>query len=633
MRRIALLTVLAACAPTDEPTGPDVQMASDSPYTVIHAYPVARCDGESDDLLTGGLGLAGLRAPAAPADASLRTMAVHYNFRAIVDVTAAGGFGSLTGPEPGSEKIAGTEYLSVLKLGDAGEPFAVAVQIPSDFDRDQACLVLGPSSGSRGVYGAIGTASAFGLPRGCAVALVDKMTGGGVFHLASEEGYAGDFSLTDGDAEDLLFRPAASAELSAYVERRPDALAVKHAHSKKNVQQYWGATVLAAGEYALETLNRHFETDAFVPNTVDIIAASISNGGYAVLAAAEQDDAGFIDGVVAAEPNVTLADGDSLDLLAYSAEMNLYAPCAALAPANTSRPGAAAIAPARALYENWCGRLVADGLLAEGETESVATEAMAKVRAAGFLPQTDDLLNYGLAIRLWPAVTTLYTNAFGRMGVEDEFCSVRFAYATPFGQPRPATDEEKRTHAALSSGSPPVAGVGLVSDPATFEAAYDATRCFYEAAAADTRLASVAAGERETRLTGALTQPTIILHGRADALIPVTQSSRPYAATASTGAAPFAYYEIEHGQHFDAFLPLPDLADKFVPMHVYFERSGDLMLDHLRAGAALPPSQLVRTAPRAAGAPLGAENTPEIAAAPTADTAILVSDGRLTVPD
>ncbi|MEL6363855.1 MAG: 3-hydroxybutyrate oligomer hydrolase family protein [Pseudomonadota bacterium] len=633
MRRIALLAVLAACSPADEPDGSDRVPEDAAAWRVLHAEAPATFDGETDDLLTGGLGLAGLRSLTAPSDASLRTLAVHYNFRAIVDVTDAGGFGRLTGPAAGEAKTPGTEYLALLELEAGGEPFSVAVQIPEALDREDPCLVIGPSSGSRGVYGAIGTASAFGLPRGCAVALTDKMTGGGVYHLATDQGYALDFRLAAGEAEDVLFRPDGGTELADYAARQPDALAVKHAHSKDNVQQYWGATVLAAGEYAFDVLNAHFDTDEFTPASTIVLAASISNGGYAVLAAAEQDGAGFLDGVVASEPNVTLTDGETLDLLTYAAEMNLYAPCAALAPENVGRPGAAAIAAARRLYETWCARLVADGRLPEGDDAAAPRAAMERIRAAGFLPQTDDLLNYGLAIRLWPAVSTLYTNAFGAMGVEDEFCGVRYAYATPIGTPRAPTAEEKRTHAALSSGSPPVAGVGLVSDPPTFEAAYDATVCFYEAAAGANRLASVEAGARAVRLKGQVSAPTIVLHGRADALIPVTQSSRPYAAKASAGAAPFAYYEIEHGQHFDAFLPLPDLSDKFVPMHVHFEAAGDLMLDHLRAGAPLPPSQVVRTTPRAPGAPLADANVPPIAAEPGPESRIDVADGRLSVPD
>src|SRR3546814_1144686 len=55
--------------------------------------------------------------------------------------------------------------------------------------RSRPCIVLGPSSGSRGVYGAIGTAGEWGLKKGCAVALSDTGKGMGLHDLTdrSEE--------------------------------------------------------------------------------------------------------------------------------------------------------------------------------------------------------------------------------------------------------------------------------------------------------------------------------------------------------------------------------------------------------------------------------------------------------------
>ena len=53
----------------------------------------------------------------------------------------------------------------------------IAVQVPDSFNQTAPCLVLGPSSGSRGVYGAIATAGEWGLKHGCAVALVDAGKG------------------------------------------------------------------------------------------------------------------------------------------------------------------------------------------------------------------------------------------------------------------------------------------------------------------------------------------------------------------------------------------------------------------------------------------------------------------------
>ena len=46
--------------------------------------------------------------------------------------------------------------------------------------------MLGPSSGSRGVYGAIATAGDWGLKHGCAVALVDAGKGVGLYDLSDD---------------------------------------------------------------------------------------------------------------------------------------------------------------------------------------------------------------------------------------------------------------------------------------------------------------------------------------------------------------------------------------------------------------------------------------------------------------
>ena len=60
------------------------------------------------------------------------------------------------------------------------------VQIPASFNAGGACIVTATSSGSRGVYGAIGSAGEWGLKRGCVVAYTDKGTGTGVHDLATD---------------------------------------------------------------------------------------------------------------------------------------------------------------------------------------------------------------------------------------------------------------------------------------------------------------------------------------------------------------------------------------------------------------------------------------------------------------
>ncbi|WP_235031158.1 D-(-)-3-hydroxybutyrate oligomer hydrolase, partial [Geminicoccus flavidas] len=121
-----------------------------------------------NDLLTGGLGAARLADPTpVPVDLadpeSLRTAAIFNNYRALVDTSSGGGYGRLYGPWVGptaadaTGRIHGVEYLT-LATDRHGDRVTLMVQIPQGFDSQAACIVTAPSSGSRGVYGAIGTA-------------------------------------------------------------------------------------------------------------------------------------------------------------------------------------------------------------------------------------------------------------------------------------------------------------------------------------------------------------------------------------------------------------------------------------------------------------------------------------------
>ena len=68
-------------------------------------------DGNSDDLLTAGLGKTGLAGaaptvavPTAPTAAELRKLAIYNNYRALVDIAANGGYGTLYGPNVDVER-------------------------------------------------------------------------------------------------------------------------------------------------------------------------------------------------------------------------------------------------------------------------------------------------------------------------------------------------------------------------------------------------------------------------------------------------------------------------------------------------------------------------------------------------
>src|SRR6185369_2444634 len=172
------------------------------PARVVNVVGPATYDGATDDLLTAGLGKSGIGGaapgfadPLNPTSAELRRRAIYANYRGIIDPTVAGGYGTLYGPNIdvngsdtlGEGKIAGKEYLAYADDGSGKKNVTIAVQIPASFDPKNPCIVTGPSSGSRGVYGAIGTSGDWGLKHGCAVAYTDAGKGTGYHDLAADK--------------------------------------------------------------------------------------------------------------------------------------------------------------------------------------------------------------------------------------------------------------------------------------------------------------------------------------------------------------------------------------------------------------------------------------------------------------
>jgi hydroxybutyrate-dimer hydrolase len=96
------------------------------------------------------------------------------------------------------------------------------------------------------------------------------------------------------------------------------------------------------------------------------------------------------------------------------------------------------------------------------------------------------------------------------------------------------------------------------------------------------------------------------------------------------------YYEVEHGHHFDAFNALPGWGERFVPLQPQLQQAMNLMHAHLTTRAKLPPSQVVRSHPRAvvggAPEPLTAGHLGAIRANPARD-AIRFRRGTLLVPE
>ncbi|MGH8081714.1 MAG: 3-hydroxybutyrate oligomer hydrolase family protein, partial [Lysobacter sp.] len=459
--------VLLACAASPDPANaasraakPARSNTAKDPTSMFSATRQTDHRGEHDDLLSAGLGLDGLRAMVPPAFADavhpsaqeLRRRALWANWRGIADLAPGGGYGELYGS---LANVPGREFSAFATVPGAKQPHRVLVQVPDAFDTKERCVVVTASSGSRGIYGSIAVAGAWGLPKGCAVAYTDKGAGTDYFDLDAGRGVRADGSVGEA-GEALAFAPNASQRENA------SGIAFKHAHSQDNPEADWGRHVRQAAQFALASLDRAFPEQApFTAANTRIIAVGISNGGGAVLRAAELGgDGGLADGwldaVVAGEPNIYVQG--ARPLYDYTTEAALLMPCALL-----HKPlGAMPVAPITGdSAQSFCDFAASIGGLGDAarqaDTPARAQAAYERMRASGW---SDDALRAGaLSVNfdLWRAVAATYASAYGRFAPAGQARSkdpdqpwVRFAYATATpaskdaaAAPRAASDAER----------------------------------------------------------------------------------------------------------------------------------------------------------------------------------------------
>ncbi len=655
-------------------------------------------NGTSDDLLTAGLGKTGLGSatpptvanPTAPTASELRRLAIYNNYRALLDIAPAGGYGLLYGPNIdvsggntlGEGRIAGTEYIAYADDGTGVKNVTLLIQIPTSFDRVSPCIVTATSSGSRGVYGAIGTAGEWGLKHNCAVAYADKGTGIGVHDLATNT-----INLQDGTRLDAVAAGTRSnftatvsgAALATFNTANPFRMAIKHAHSQQNPERDWGGDTLNAVRFAFWALNDAFgernpdgtTRQTFKADNTIVIASSVSNGGAAAIAAAEQDTEGLIDGVAVAEPVLELTPIAGLaitrgtttivaggkTLYDYFTFANLYQPCAALSARAAGSPGAALL-PA-ALSTSRCTSLKAKGLLNASTLGDQAEESLDKLIAAGWQPESNTLhsSHYRLAV---PPVVATYANAYGRFRVEDNLCGFSYASTDAAGKPVALAAASLAQIFGPFNGVGLSSGINIVNNLSPGGALVDLTSLSPSTGTADLNLDGAVCqrnlwtgtdanavrlqnGVRETLRSGNLRgKPAIIVAGRSDTLIPVNFNARTYfgANKIVDGASKLVYIEVTNAQHFDAFIDnaaLPGYDSTLVPLHYYFIQAMDRVFANLKTGAALPPSQLVRTTPRGgtpgAAPAITTANVPAISSTPAATNLITFSNNTVTIPD
>jgi hydroxybutyrate-dimer hydrolase len=672
--------------------------ANTKPDFVIGAISKASLDGTSDDLLTAGLGKAGLQGsappiadPAAPTAVELRRLAIYNNYRALVDVNANGGYGTLYGPNVdaagvatgGDGKIAGTEYLAFADDGTGMQNVTLMVQIPASFDPNAACMVTAASSGSRGVYGAIGTAGEWGLKHGCVVAYTDKGTGIGVHDLATNtvntingvRGSAGALGKASNFTANL-----SAAYLAAFNAVNPNRIAVKHAHSQRNPEKDWGHDTLRAIKFAFYVLNiergavatNGAQQATFGPDNTIVIASSVSNGAGAALQAAEDDSEGLIRGVAVSEPNIQLQPhaellvrrgsmtwtGTGRPLYDYFTTANLYQPCAALAAGAAGSPGSALVVAALATKR--CASLKAKGLLTASDTAGQAAEALALLHAAGWQAESD-ALHASLYALATSAITTTYSNSYGRFGVAELLCGLAFSATDASNRPATPAAADLAQIFATANGIPPGGGITIINtlnpggplrDPVSTSPSTGITDYDIDAAICQRNLWT-GTDPNATRIRNGVTEvlrtanlhgkPAIIVHGRDDGLVPVPFTSRPYFGLnriVEGAASKLTYIEVTNAQHFDTFIDnpaLPGYDARFVPLHYYFIQALDRMYAYLKQGTPLPPAQVVRTVPRggtAGRAPaLTKANVPPISQTPVVADQITYSNNTVNIPE
>ncbi|WP_146909249.1 3-hydroxybutyrate oligomer hydrolase family protein [Arenimonas daejeonensis] len=595
---IAITLALSACAGT---AGRTPEVALDAGIH-LHAH-----TGD-DDLLTAGLGEAGLRSPVPPAFANpdqptaeeLRRRAIWTNWRGIADLAPGGGYGTVYGS---LQPVPGREYHAFATLPGRHQPHRLLVQLPDAFDVQKRCVVVTASSGSRGIYGAIALSGAWGLPRGCAVAYTDK--GAGTGYVTPGDG--GGFGI-DG----RLAAPGEAVEFSVpAVGGTEHLIAVKHANSGDNPEADWGRHVQQAAQFALQVLaTAHPDAGPWTFDNTRVIAVGVSNGGGAVLRAAEIGG-DWLDAVVAVSPNILPGDGGRA-LYDYGTEAALWMPCALNAPAFDgvlmARPNGAKH-PAGALR---CASLAAAGKIQGDTPEAQAEAAHAKLTAAGW---TDAALAAGAlstGFDLWRAVNITYASSYARTGADTMPCGYGFSAFGSDGAARAPTAAERAAWWSDASGIPPGAGVGLLDRQAGGnDAALPGLNCLR--GLWDDGTSAVRAGIEETRATlPRAGLPVIVVHGADDGLVPEAFSGAAYARWADANDRPVTYWRVANAQHFDAFLGLPVLGMRYLPMLPYGYRALDAAWATVSEGKPLPGDAEITTTPRkfadGALAPLAAEN-------------------------
>ncbi|MGO3700657.1 MULTISPECIES: 3-hydroxybutyrate oligomer hydrolase family protein [Halomonas] len=627
-------------------------------------------DGESDDLVTAGLGISALinenapkfLDPLAPTAEELRRSSLFTKGTAGFGITYGPNVDASTGSLLNQELIGGSEIIAYADDGSGGENVSLLLQVPEHFDWQTPCILAVPVAGSASLFRDVATIGYWGLQKQCAVTYTDKGLGNGFHDLETDTVTRFDgihLPANEAGQDSLFTADMTSDQRHRFLSDYPHRIAFKHAHSRQNPDASWGQDVLRSIQFALFQLNqiRPDEANELDAANTMVMVAGNSNGGGAALYAGESDREGLIDGIVAAQPQVQLQPdervsvvrgertmtGTGRSLMDYFTYAILYQPCAAVATPDA--PMRQTITQA----EQRCQSLKERGLLHAETLSAQGYEALENLQMYGWEPESGLLHASHYAIA--PTATAVkYASSHGRFGVEERLCRYSFASVDEHGTPRAVPREELAVIFSTAPGGAPAGSVDIINDanpggpmkdslsssPSSGRQDYnlDGALCLRELIVGDSEdalrvQAGIADVQGSANLGGI---STIIVHGRSDARVPVGFTSRPYLALNSlTDPQPNVHlYELTNVEHFGA--KLPGYAENFVPIQPYHIEALEIMYDHLRHGTPLPPSQVIRPVP---GENSGSGNLqqPGILMQPQAGDIIHTREGHVTIPD
>jgi hydroxybutyrate-dimer hydrolase len=221
----------------------------------------------------------------------------------------------------------------------------------------------------------------------------------------------------------------------------------------------------------------------------------------------------------------------------------------------------------------------------------MAQAALDLLQNAGWSESALEAGALSVAFDLWRAVGVGYASAYTRSHHANMPCGYRYAMLNAAGEARAGSRAEQSAWWSDSSGIPPSAGVGIIDSMASgSDPSLPGLNCLRDLWAgtseASSRLRDAVDATRVGLPRSGL--PIIVIHGVNDGLVPESFSGGAYAQWVASNGGQLSYWRVENAQHFDAFLGIPLLASRYVPLLPFAYRALDMMWQRVFDDAAMP---------------------------------------------